>query len=211
MEDNIIPFRRRDLRPPDPDRRSQLCAHAAPAADGQGAFATDGRHLPPRVRKPRVPARDIELSRRLAATAFLPPERFLQSISGQGEAARRDALQREANLLARAMASNHRAFVLSPDGPVDIEAFYRRCHRLKTALDALAAELGRAALYNLGSFAVTFAPGQPSGWHTTRRGEERLRLDEAFGERDAIDLLRPRLRPAEVYEHEIFDVGHRNM
>jgi hypothetical protein len=101
-------------------------------------------------------------------------------------------------------------FVLAPSTPRDVEAFYRQCHRLKTALDSLAAEFGRAALYNLGSLAVTFERNQPSGWHKTPRGDEQLRLNEQFIEREVVDLVRPRLKPADVYKHEIFDVGHRN-
>jgi hypothetical protein len=162
------------------------------------------------VRKPPVPARDIELSKRLAAVGFLAEDQFLKSVADQGQNLRRAALIREVGLLARAMASNDRVFVLDSITPANVEALYRRCRRLKATLDILTSEFGRASLYNLGSFAVTFDPAQPSAWHKAHRGEEQLRLNEEFSEQEVVDLVRPRLTPATKYEHEFFDVHHRN-
>lgn len=203
--DNIIPFRRpgRIARPLNEHsqtvRPGELDADQRPHADPH-----------PIVRKPRVPAQDIELSKRLSATSFLSPEQFLSSTAASSDASRKTALRREANLLARVIANDHRVFVLAPHLPNNVEAFYRQCYRLKTALDVLAVEFGKAALYNLGSFGVTFSLGQPSEWHKTERAEEQLRLNEQFSEQDVLALVRPRLKPAHVYEHEIFDVRHRN-
>jgi hypothetical protein len=210
--DNVIPFRRPGRPLFKAGEPSQPSGHRTRlrAVDAEGSCGKERQSVQPTIRKPAVPAHDIELSRRLAATTFLTPEQFLHSIGSQGEALRREALRREANLLARVMASNHRVFVLAPNAPADAEAFYRRCHRLKSALDAIAAEFGRASLYNLGSIAVTFDPNEPSAWHRAERNEEQLRLNDAFSEEEVIDLLRPRLKRADVYEHEIFDVGHRN-
>src|SRR5262249_20109597 len=125
-------------------------------------------------------------------------------------ASRKTLLRKEVNLLARVMASNHRVFVLTPEPLEELEEFYRQCYRLKTSLDILAAELGRAALYNRGAFGVVFDSDHPSGWRKDERKEEQLRLHTHFSEQEAVELFRPRLKPADMFEHEIFDVGYRN-
>jgi len=208
MNDNVIPFRRPNRKPSGSNDKSR----ARPLPAGPRASPPEVSRVPqPTVRKAPVRARDIELSKRLAAVTFLPQEEFLRSIGDRGESLRRVALMREVDLLGSVMASNDRVFVLGSITPKNVETLYRHCRRLKAALDALTGEFGRASLYNLGSFAVTFDPIQPSGWHEVRRGEEQLRLNEEFTEQEVTDLVRPRLKPADRYEHEIFDVSHRNV